>query len=76
LDRYAQLYAKYTNLIQHQGDMMIQDSGRMQQAYNQVGAEFTAEQKTTKNEMGASFVLADLNEYDRRCSILPKSFEE
>jgi len=79
LERYAQLYARYTNLIQLQGDMMRQDTERMQRAYDQVAAEFAKEQQeqnTTKNKMDDSFVLADLNEYDRRCNTIPKSFED
>lgn len=76
LETYAQLYARYTNLIQLQGDMMHQDMERVQHAYNQVAAEFAKEQNATKNKMGASFILADLNEYDRRCNMIPKSFEE
>lgn len=55
---------------------MHQDMERVQHAYNQVAAEFAKEQNATKNKMGASFILADLNEYDRRCNMIPKSFEE
>lgn len=76
LEEYAQLYFRYTNLIQLQGDMMRQDTEAMQHAYEQVAAEFTMEQNAATNKIGASFILADLNEYSRRCSTDPKSFVE
>ena len=76
LEGYAQLYASYTNVIQHQGEVMRVDMGAMQCAYDQVAAEFAMEQYSANNKMGASFVLADLNEYARRSNIIPNSFEE
>ena len=55
---------------------MRHDTQRVQRAYDQVLAEFAGEQNTTKNGMGASSILADLNEYERRCNIIPISCEE
>lgn len=76
LERYAQLYAKYTNAIQLQGNAMRHDMEGMQRAYDQVAAEFAMEQHSANNKMGAPFVLADLNEYARRFNKTPNSFEE
>ena len=57
---------------------MRHDTQRMQEAYNQVAAEFDAEQHNfARNIPGTSYVLADLNEYARRfTTIHPESFEE
>jgi hypothetical protein len=77
LDTYAQLYVTYTNLIQEQGDVMRHDMQRMERAYNEGAAEFVSEQKSfARNEMGNSFVLADLNEYAKRCDKNPQTFRE
>jgi len=77
LETYAQLYATYTHLIQLQGDAMRHDSQRMEGAYHQVAAEFTAEQNTfAQNNSGPSYILADLNEYANRCGVQPQTFEE
>jgi hypothetical protein len=49
----------------------------MNHAYNQVAAEFATEQHDfAQNKSGTSYVLADLNEYSRRCNSTPQSFEE
>lgn len=78
LEKYAQVYAKYTKIIQDQGVAMRHDTQEMSKAYDQVAAEHAAEQAkfATNNFMGPSSILADLNEYARRCDIKPKSFEE
>ena len=77
LEFYAQLYAQYTNLIQQQGDAMRHDMQRMEAAYNDVAAEFNAEQKVyAKNRGGPSYILADLNEYAKRCDVRPRTFQE
>jgi hypothetical protein len=77
LDYYAQLYVKYTTLFQQQGDAMRHDMQKMEAAYHQVAAEFTAEQNAyAKNKLGAEYVLADLNEYARRCDICPQTYKE
>lgn len=57
---------------------MRADTQRMQEAYNHVAAEFDAEQLNfARNIPGTSYVLADLNEYARRCTVIrPESFEE
>lgn len=52
------------------------DPEQAQHVHHQVTAEFAMEQATVANKMGASYVLADLNEYERRCNTNPKSFEE
>ena len=76
LERYAQLYARYSNPIQTQADRMCGYLEQAQHAHQRVTAEFAMEQATVVNKMGASYVLADLNEYERRCNTNPKSFEE
>jgi hypothetical protein len=77
LNNYAQLYTTYTNLIQQQGDAMRHDMQRMEEAYHQVAAEFAAEQNAfAQNHSGTSYILADLNEYARRCDIYPRTFRE
>jgi len=76
LERYAQLYAAYTNLIELQGAAMREDTVARQRAYDQVAAEFAMEQHSADNKIGAAFVLADLNEYARRSNMTPNSFEE
>ncbi len=76
LEQYAQLYAAYTNIIQHQSDAMRNNPEAMQRAYAQVAAEFAMEQCSANNKMGASFILSDLNEYARRCNTISNSFEE
>jgi hypothetical protein len=74
---YAQLYATYTNFIQQQGDTMCHDMLKMEQAYHEVAAEFSAEQNTfVQNKLGASYILADLNKYARRCDVCPQTFQE
>jgi hypothetical protein len=77
LDSYAQLYTTYIILIQQQGDAMRYDTQRMEAAYNDVAAEFAAEQNAfAKNNLGASYILADLNEYASRCDTCPQTFQE
>ena len=77
LDKYAQLYATYTDIIQQQGDAMRHDTPRMEEAYHQVTAEVVAEQNAfAQNQFGTSYILADLNEYARRCHMDPRTFEE
>ncbi len=77
LENYAQLYTTYTRLIQCQGDAMRQDTLAMKDAYDKVATEFAAEQNIfAKKTLGTSDILADLNEYARRCSVTPQSFEE
>lgn len=76
LERYAQLYTRHSNLIQTQADRMRRDTAQAQYAYQQVTAEFGREQSAAANKTGTSYVLADLNEYERRCNTIPKSFEE
>lgn len=55
---------------------MRHDPQQMQQAYNLVAAEFTAEQLLAPNIQENLRVLADLNEYARRCMSASESFEE
>ena len=55
---------------------MRRDTAQAQYAYQQVTAEFGREQSAAANKTGTSYVLADLNEYERRCNTIPKSFEE
>jgi hypothetical protein len=75
LDLYAELYTTYTNLIQQQGDAMRHDMQKMKAAYNNVTAEFIAEQKGfAQNKEGTSYILADLNVYARRCDVRPRNF--
>jgi len=70
LENYVQLYATYTSLIQCQGDVMRQDTLAMKDAYDKVAAEFAADQNIfAKNTLGTSDILADLNEYARRCNV-------
>jgi len=76
LEDYAKLYASYTNLIQRQADMMRHNPEAMKNAYDRVAAEFAAEQLNAQNKLGTQEVLADLNEYARRCDINPNSFDE
>ena len=76
LEHYAQLYATYTTLIEVHASAMRHNPQKLAQAYDRVAAEFAAEQAIAKNVPGSSFVLADLNEYARRCRVVPKTFEE
>jgi len=77
LEKYAHLYASYTCLIQQQGDKLRGNTVEMTAAYEQVAAEFATEQRNyARNVPGSSYVLADLNEYARRCRGEPQSFEE
>ena len=78
LENYAQVYVKYTKIIQDQGVAMHHDTQEISKAYEQVAAEHAAEQAkfATNNLIGPSSILADLNEYARRCDIKPKSFQE
>jgi hypothetical protein len=77
LDSYAQLYTTYTNLIQQQGDAMRHDMQKMEAAYNNVTAEFIAEQKAfAQHKEGTSYIFADLNEYARHCDVRPRNFQE
>lgn len=77
LENYAHLYATYTNLIQQQENAMRHDLQAMEYAYNQVAAEFATEQHDfAQNKSGTSYILADLNEYARRCNSTAQSFEE
>ena len=56
---------------------MRHDMQSMEGAYHQVAAEFAAEQNAfAQNHSGTSYILADLNEYARRCDIYPETFQE
>jgi hypothetical protein len=77
LDVYAQLYVNYINVIQQQGDAMRHDMQKMEAAYHQVASDFAYEQSNfAHNRSGPSYVLADLNEYARRCDLPPQNFKE
>lgn len=56
---------------------MRHDMQKMEAAYNNVTAEFIAEQKAfAQHKEGTSYILADLNEYARRCDVRPRNFQE